>query len=724
MKFRNLMMGALALVGTAGALTTTEAEAASGNGKVICNPTSGCGPGAGSRGGAATGISDATVWAPVQVYEDTTIINNQLSRDGHALIPEISIKGRTDLAAYDGRVMTIAVQGIPQGARGTNRIQVRFDATPEGDEIEIAAPRGFENAGIAGLNGTQNGKILRIAFRACDYGKWLQPQPETAHFDLQVPDGDLPSYTTGERGIDIPGVDTVKETGIKIDTVTSTGQTGSFTNNPAAPIVVPFVSVTPTGASFITDDREETTTTLRLVGVAPPPPAPVPVQMTPPPPPAPVPVQMIEPPAERPIAPPRIVGNDNSVLQLEPGFEGFQGEIRADGGLGNLTNGSAAATGIFRSGDFWLRGGLTGAYVDGSPLGVQVETITIDPAYPVLTYGTEIQGQVKPGVVDPMITAMAAFDVFGKPENVQQGGGYLRVQAGIDGLQGAGQSADDALLLAGDPVDPLTRAVFAAGAEANVGSAGIEASYGFGDTGALSITARAAVTKPLFGDKTIGLSDDFAMRDEAFGTGAHQWNYGLHGSAEARWQLSDSFTVRAGGSYDQFNFDDRYAADICGNCGFSYELISKGKQTNITGSLGADYTGERFQASVTGNYSSLTNIGNQTITGQVIEGNTAYLGEDLVGFDAKGVYGTAKARYDFGDIGGFSAVVRGDYGNWDLNRYGTERTAQAFSVSAGPRYDSDNGRFFVEGRVGYESVDRPDGNKSGPTARVGIGFKF
>jgi hypothetical protein len=721
-KLMNMAMGAIALVG-AGTMSVSAAEAQTGDSRVICNPTTGCGPGQGQRGGAGTGVTDATVWAPVQLYEGTTVVNGKLHRDGHDLIPEVTIAGRTDLAHLDGQTFQVVIQPMPQGTGRSQRITVRYDATPDGNEIVVQAPRGFTNAGIAGLNGQQNGKILRIAMRVCDYGQFIEPPPPPAppapppappappasnlQFDLPVPDDTLPRYAAGEIGLDIPFLNPDQER-LQINTVTSTGERGVIVNNPGAGEITPFTGVTEEGATNIIDGIPTTNTILRLVGQPAPPPPPVAAT-----------------PDDVVVTLPRVITSDaDSFLTLPPREEGSNFDVlaRADTSFGPTTNGSATAIGVFRNGDLTIRGGVTGAMVDGLPLGTVHDVMNWD------IQGDSFTQTVESGFVDgtqiaPLVTAQVAWDVIGSPESLATGGGYVRLQGGIDPLQGAGDLADNALVNAAAPVDPLTRAIFAQGSDSNVLAGGIEVAKSFGDSGNFQVTARGAITRPL-GNGEMGITRDLGLTGEYFGNGANTWDWGYHVSGEARANLSDSFSLTAGATYDVFNFQERSSAEVCGDCGFSYELINRGDQTNLTAFVGANLETDRLSASLRGNWSRLTNVGGQTITGQIIEGDTAYFGADLVGMDAEGISGVANIQYDIGDRGGVSVVGRGAYGSWDMNRFSIEREASAWRAEVGPRFEFNGGRGFVEATAGYESVDAPRGREAGFTGGLRAGIKF
>ncbi len=168
-------IGATLALGVMGALGVSAHEAKAAD-KVICVNAEQCGKLTGDRGGAGTGVTDATVSLPIKIYEGTTLVNGQITRDGHSIIPKVYLSGHVgDLSAYDGKIISIPVQGM----EGGKRMQVQIDTHRDGDELVVEVPKNFGNAHVSGL-GLASGdprKILRIAGKVCDWGTYVEPPP-------------------------------------------------------------------------------------------------------------------------------------------------------------------------------------------------------------------------------------------------------------------------------------------------------------------------------------------------------------------------------------------------------------------------------------------------------------------------------------------------------------------------------------------------------------------
>ncbi|MES2728512.1 MAG: TonB-dependent receptor [Pseudomonadota bacterium] len=174
MKTQMNKIGAGLLMTVAGTLAVSVSDANAAEKKVICENAAECGQLGGAKGGPGTGVTDATVSLPIKLLEGTTLVNGQLTRDGHSIIPKVYISGHTG-NLQQGQVFTIPVQGI----EGGKRMQVQLDTVRDGDELIIVAPKGFGNAHVSGLGASSGDprKILRVAAKVCDWGAYVEQPP-------------------------------------------------------------------------------------------------------------------------------------------------------------------------------------------------------------------------------------------------------------------------------------------------------------------------------------------------------------------------------------------------------------------------------------------------------------------------------------------------------------------------------------------------------------------
>lgn len=353
--------------------------------------------------------------------------------------------------------------------------------------------------------------------------------------------------------------------------------------------------------------------------------------------------------------------------------------------IGNLSNNDSvlAVDTVYTndSGKFQMRFGVSAANIDG-------ET-------------TDVMGQ-----------AMAAYTFVGNAATPLNGGTWFGVQGGVDRLAGAGDIVDNAMVNGATRADPASMAMLQPAIATNPLAVGL---FGGWSNQQFQISGRVAYLDSSLNGR-MGSSSAVAIADPYYNAGTNNWTDGMHASVEAAMN-GDTWRAVLGGTYDRFNYDKNRDAETCGPCGFSFQLTG-GPQTNTTYFAGFDWSpNDKWDLSARVNRTDVKNAGGAEVTGFVVNGVRADLGGNaLPGVDMQGTYGTVEGRYALSD--NWSMVAGASAGQWNLQSFGAEYSADGRSFNIGARYEfgqsaAGNRPFSIEGRIGYEMQETN-----------GVGFEF